>query len=872
MKKEKIFLKDYRPPDYFILKTHLYFELNEEKTVVTQVSEVCRNQESADLNSPLILAGENLKLLSFQIDGKDFLCETTQKELKASSVPKKFEMKIVTEIEPQNNKALIGLYRSQKIFCTQCEANGFRRITYFVDRPDNMAMYTTTISADKKKYPILLSNGNLVEKKDIEDGRHSCTWNDPFKKPSYLFALVAGDLECLEDTFITMSGRKVDLRIYVELGRKEQCHHAMKSLKESMKWDEEKFSREYDLDLFMIVAIDDFNMGAMENKGLNIFNSKCILADEKTATDSQFESIAAVVAHEYFHNWTGNRITCRDWFQLSLKEGLTVYRDQEFTADQTSRTVKRINDVVSLRATQFAEDAGPNAHPVRPFYCYSVDNFYTSTIYSKGAELIRMMAVILGEKNFKKGMDKYFELYDGKAVTCDDFVYALEQASGVDFTQFKRWYVQSGTPQLDISSEYDSDNKTFILHINQSCSATPEQPTKENFQIPLTIGLLDSEGNGLPIDLGQEKAIINSRSDEVTLNIFKKTQSFTFKNVDTAPIPSLLRNFSAPVKLKYNYSPAELSLLMSCDKNDFSRWEAGQIYANRIVLEKYKNGESSEEQSFIDSMKFALKESARDPLLFSYMLSLPTYSFLEQFLDKDLDPQKLHFSLASLKSSFGKFYSEDILKIYESMKEKEFSASQASIGKRSLKNECLSLLIASGEDKFLDLAVDDYKKSNNMTDSLEVLVALKDKPSSQKDFVMNDFYETWRKNPIVINSWFSVIGTSCEDGNLNAINKAMSLSEFSLENPNNVYSLLLSFGRMNPKEFHSQESYDFVARNLIEVDSKNPQVGARLSSCFNNWKKLKPGLREAMKEQVDFILSQKSISTNSFELLKNTTL
>lgn len=574
---QPIFLRDYQVPDFLIETVDLQFELNEERTLVKSKLAIKRNPASEKNNQHLVLNGEELKLISVKLNGQpveDKNYTITNKLMTVSHVPDQFELEIENEISPINNTALSGLYVSRHNFCTQCESEGFRRITYFLDRPDVMARYTTTIIADEKRYPMLLSNGNPVASGKLNDGRHWVKWEDPFKKPSYLFALVGGDFECLEDEFVTMSGRKVALRIYVEKGDSDKCNFAMQAVKRAMRWDEEKFGREYDLDIYMIVAVSDFNFGAMENKGLNIFNTKYILANPATATDQDFINVESVIAHEYFHNWTGDRITCRDWFQLSLKEGLTIFRDQSFTEDTTSKTVAHIQDVTGLRNIQFPEDGGPLAHPIRPESYIEIGNFYTATIYEKGAQVIRMIRTILGDKLFRKGMDLYFDRHDGNAVTIEDFVKAMEDASKIDLKQFRLWYSQAGTPVLDVSENYDATEKKYTLTIKQVCPPTPGQPEKLPMDIPFEFGLLDANGKEILQEL---------------LRVTKTINQFEFKNISAKPIPSLLRSFSAPVKVNFDYTDAALLFLFQHDTDEFNRWEAGQKYATRLILRLIDN-------------------------------------------------------------------------------------------------------------------------------------------------------------------------------------------------------------------------------------------------------------------------------------------
>ena len=699
--RKKIFLKDYKAPNYQIDRIDLTIELDPHSTQVTSRSHVLSS--STHSGEPLVLQGKSLKLLDVLVNGSPPKYESTEDQLTIFNPPKEFELLIKTEVDPKNNKSCEGIYQSKSIYCTQCEAEGFRRITYFIDRPDNMAIFSTTLIADKKSCPTLLSNGNLVETKDIDENKHLVRWEDPHKKPSYLFALVAGDLDHLADQFITQSGRKVDLKIYTEKGLTSKCHHAMKSLKRSMKWDEDRYGLEYDLDIFMIVAVDDFNAGAMENKGLNIFNSKYILADVKSATDKEYQNIESIVAHEYFHNWTGNRVTCRDWFQLSLKEGLTVYRDQEFSSDMGSRPVSRIDDVFSLRSSQFAEDSGPSAHPVRPTSCYNVSNFYTSTVYSKGAEVIRMIETLVGQEGFRKGMDKYFELFDGQAVTTEDFVHAMEIANNIDLNQFQNWYHQAGTPEVSIKTHYDEALQEYKITLNQSCRPTPESDHKKPFLIPIKLGLLDNKGKEISID-GKTETLIELKEPQ---------QTFTFKS-PSQPTPSILRDFSSPVKINFEWSEKELILLMKYDSNLFNRWEAGQkLYLRQLQKALSLEDIDSEltfDSAFIEALCANLHQSSEAPLFFSRMLSLPSEAYIEQFLD-EVDPPHITKVRKVFMRKIGQQLENEFKSVYQANKT-QGTYRFSDLGLRALKNLALSYL------DHTSIPEEQYFASENMTDSL----------------------------------------------------------------------------------------------------------------------------------------------------------
>ncbi|MDN5936164.1 MAG: aminopeptidase N, partial [Nitrosospira sp.] len=655
------YLKDYQTPDYRIETVDLQFELGEEDTLVRSQLTLSRRSELS--SPPLILQGEALELLAIKLDGQILTeqhYQRNEESLTLPQVPERFTLEIETRIHPQDNTTLSGLYLSEGNFCTQCEADGFRRITYFLDRPDVMARYTTTIVADKTRYPVLLSNGNLVAQGEWDSGRHFAQWHDPFPKPSYLFALVAGDLACIEDEFVTLSSRQVALRMYVQPHNRDQCTHAMASLKQAMAWDEKVYGREYDLDIYMIVAVDDFNMGAMENKGLNIFNSKYILAKPETATDTDYQNIEGVIAHEYFHNWSGNRVTCRDWFQLSLKEGFTVFRDQQFSADRISPTVKRIQNVNRLRTYQFREDAGPMAHPVRPESYVEVNNLYTLTVYEKGAEIVRILYHLLGPERFRKGTDLYFERYDGQAVTTDDFVNALEEANSADFSQFRLWYQQSGTPELHINRAYDSQARTYTLKVKQTCPPTPGQSQKAPFHIPLAMGLLDSQGHDLPLRLSHETETVAGAR---VLELRKEEETFVFSDIPCEPVPSLLRGFSAPVKLHLDLSDTERCFLLAQDSDRFNRWEAGQqLAANRLVaalLEGLDAAAFALDAPFVEAMRAVLRHPGLDAGFKELALTLPSESLLAERLGEDVDPQQVHALREAMKRALARALFDD---------------------------------------------------------------------------------------------------------------------------------------------------------------------------------------------------------------------
>ena len=863
--RQPIFLKDYRATDFIIESLELEFDLFEDHAVVTNKMRIKRNPSVPSKTPNLFLNGEQLELVEIKMNDKLLEREKfylDEKSLSLNSNEMSFELEIKTKILPQNNLAFEGLYKSGGMFCTQCEAEGFRKITYFLDRPDVMTKYVVSITADKLKYPILLSNGNLIAKKDLANGRHFAKWQDPFKKPSYLFALVAGDLGVLEDNFITKSGREIKLQIFSHKGYESRCKHAMHSLKKAMKWDEDFFGLEYDLDIFMIVAVDDFNMGAMENKGLNVFNSKYILANSETATDVDYELILAIIGHEYFHNWTGNRITCRDWFQLSLKEGLTVYRDQEFSSTVFSRAVKRIEDVIRLRTVQFAEDAGPMAHPVRPQSFIEINNFYTPTVYEKGAEVIRMIHTIIGATNFRNGMDKYFELYDGMAVTTEDFVHAMELASGVNLTQFKNWYDQAGTPEVKASSEYDVKTQCFKLKLTQSCPVTPGQSVKKNFHIPVAFALLAEDGTEL--------------LKETVLHLKEKEQIFHFDNIRQKPIASLLRSFSAPVKLEYEYTDSELSFLMAKDTDSFNRWEAAQkLYCRTFMKQveaKQKGVKLDVSSELTTAFQAIISNDQLDYHLKSLLLSFPSESYLTQLFEK-IDVESITFAQDTIvkhliENSFSALekLTHSLTDQLSKLKSQEYTHEAS--GLRSLKNTCLRLLCQNDSPQAFAHAISQFTKAKNMTEEIGALQALNHFDSKERTDVFQNFYEKWKKETLVINKWIA-LQAACPGGNsLARVQKTSQDSVFDKTNPNKIYDLFFRFGYDNLSGFHAKsgQAYEFLVDQILEIDSRNPQVAARLVSIFNHWKKFDSNRKDLMKTQITRIVETKNLSNNVFEI------
>jgi aminopeptidase N len=871
-----IYRQDYTPPEFFIDEIHLTFRLDAKKTEVIARSSLRRNKDIQ--SSSLRLDGENLFLKSIKLNDRLLLEDRyrlSKDILEIEEVPDSFSLEIVTEINPDENTELSGLYRSNGNYCSQCEAEGFERITYFIDRPDVLTRYTTRIEGPKDTCPVLLANGNLIDHGDMEDGLHFAVWNDPFPKPCYLFALVAGDLVHIEDTFTTRSGRSVILRIYVEERNKEKCFHAMRSLKKAMKWDEDVYGLEYDLDLFMIVAVDDFNMGAMENKGLNIFNSKYVLETSDTATDQDYIGIEGVVAHEYFHNWTGNRITCRDWFQLSLKEGLTVFRDQEFSSDMNSRAVQRIDDVNVLRNFQFREDASPMSHPVRPDSYVEINNFYTATVYNKGAEVIRMIHTLLGRKRFRAGMDLYVQRHDGQAVTCDDFVSAMQDASGVDLEQFKLWYSQSGTPELDISDHWDSESKTYDLTVRQSCPATPGQEVKKPFHIPLMIGLLDEQRTDI---LGKQENLDDDTPNGIVVELRQEEQTYSFENVKEKPILSFLRNFSAPVKVKSFQSHEELAFLMSCDTDLFNRWNAANQLSSAIILdlsEKLKqNKEPILDELFIRAIRTNLNDEDSDKSLISLSLTLPSETYLSQ-MQKVIEPDYLHQARLFVRRELARTLRQDFFDTYQHNRDTgEYMITPEAMGRRSLKNTCLSYLLVEDpvDRQCLDICLNQYYYGSNMTDVMAALAALADYPGQEREEVLNNFYDKWKDDPLVMNKWLTLQATSSLSGTLDRVKMLLNHPAFSIKNPNKIRALIGAFCSGNHARFHvlSGEGYRFLTEQLIAIDPANPQIAARLVAPFINWKKYDSIRQKLMKGHLERLLLIDNISNDLYEIIKKT--
>ncbi|CDM90636.1 aminopeptidase N [Xenorhabdus bovienii] len=853
---------DYQAPDYTITDIDLDFDLHADKTTVTAISQVKRLNHDT---TPLILDGENLTLKSIHIDDKAWEHYHEQDgKLSIEQLPAQFTLTIVNEIYPSANTALEGLYISGDALCTQCEAEGFRNITYYLDRPDVLARFTTRIAADISKYPYLLSNGNRIGQGELSDGRHWVKWQDPFPKPAYLFALVAGDFDVLRDTFVTRSGREVALELFVDRGNLDRTDWAMTSLKNSMKWDETRFGLEYDLDIFMIVAVDFFNMGAMENKGLNVFNSKYVLAKTETATDKDYLGIEAVIGHEYFHNWTGNRITCRDWFQLSLKEGLTVFRDQEFSSDLGSRSFNRINNVRIMRAAQFAEDASPMAHPIRPDQVMEMNNFYTLTVYEKGSEVIRMIHTLLGEEQLQAGMQLYVHRHDGSAATCDDFVQAMEDASNVDLTLFRRWYSQSGTPILTVRDEYDAEKQQYTLHVSQMTPPTSDQKKKQPLHIPLDIELYDEHGSVIPLRR-------DGQPIHHVLNIINAEQTFVFDDVPSLPVPSLLREFSAPVKLDYPYSDTQLAFLMKHALNEFSRWDAAQsLLANYVKLNvaRYQQSLTLElPMHVIDAFRAVLLNQDIDPALAAQILTLPSENEMAELFTV-IDPKSIHDVLHAITRGLANEMADEFTAVYHSIHTGAYRVDHQDIAKRALRNTCLYYLAFIDDKEQVDqLVAAQYYQADNMTDTVAALSAamFAELPCSYQ--LMDEFEQRWHQDGLVMDKWFALQATNPAFDALDKVRSLMNNRSFSLSNPNRVYSLLRTFFANNLVAFHAEDGrgYQFLQEVLTELNSRNPQVASRLIEPLIRWKRYDEARQSLMRATLEQLKVLENLSGDLFE-------
>ena len=872
-----IYLKDYQAPEYLIDETHLTFELFEDHSLVHAQLVMRRNPARGAGLPPLVLDGQQLELLSVSLSDQalsasDYQLDDSHLTLHPTSAS--FTLDTSVRIHPESNTALEGLYKSSGMFCTQCEAEGFRKITYYLDRPDVMSKFTTTVVAEQHSYPVLLSNGNPIASGPGEDGRHWATWEDPFMKPAYLFALVAGDLWCVEDSFRTQSGRDVALRIYVEPENIYKCQHAMNSLKKSMRWDEETYGREYDLDIFMIVAVNDFNMGAMENKGLNIFNSSAVLARAETATDAAHQRVEAIVAHEYFHNWSGNRVTCRDWFQLSLKEGFTVFRDAGFSADMNSATVKRIQDVAYLRTHQFAEDAGPMAHAVRPESFIEISNFYTLTVYEKGSEVVGMIHTLLGAEGFRKGSDLYFERHDGQAVTCDDFVKAMEDANGVDLTQFKRWYSQAGTPRLAVSESYDAAAKTYSLTFRQSCPQTPDKVEKLPFVIPVALGLLDSTGADMALRLAGEAA---AQGSSRVLSVTEAEQTFTFVDIAEHPLPSLLRGFSAPVKLSFPYNRDQLMFLMQHDSDGFNRWDAGQQLSVQVLQEliaQHQQGRALVmDERLVAALGTVLADDSLDQAMVAEMLSLPGEAYLTE-ISEVADVEAIHAAREFARQQLADSLFDALWKRYQAnrqvSKATAYVAESEHFARRALQNIALSYLMLTHKPEVLAAAIEQFDSADNMTERLTALAVLVNSPfEAEKAKALEVFAENFKDNALVMDQWFSVQAGSPLPGGLERVKALMQHPAFNIKNPNKVRALVGAFAGQNLINFHAADGsgYRFLADLVIQLNGFNPQIASRQLAPLTRWRKYDSARQALMKGELERIRASGELSSDVFEVV-----
>jgi len=857
---QTIRLADYTPPPYRIESADLTFDLDPKATRVRSTLKIARVDR--DKGAMLELNGEQMKLISIAVDGKPLPAsayELTEHGLTITSPPASFVLETEVEIDPEANKALEGLYVSRGVFCTQCEAEGFRRITFYIDRPDAMTIFRTTIRAPKAACPVLLSNGNPTSQGDLPDGRHFAVWDDPHLKPSYLFALVAGDLAHISDTFTTMSGRKVKLRIYVEHGKESRAGYAMDSLKRCMRWDETAFGREYDLDIFNIVAVSDFNMGAMENKGLNIFNDRYILADSDTATDMDYYLIESIVAHEYFHNWSGDRVTCRDWFQLSLKEGFTVFRDQEFTADMRSRANKRIDDVEVLRVAQFREDASPLAHPVRPESYIEINNFYTATVYQKGAEVIRMIQTLLGPEKFRAGSDLYFSRHDGQAVTCEDFVAAMQDASGVDLTQFKLWYSQAGTPQITVDGKFDAAAQTYALTLKQFGPPTPGQPVKKLYHIPVTVGLVGDDGND---------AVLTR-----VLELKQAQETFVFKDIAKAPRLSLNRNFAAPVTVNFTQSDEDRAFLMAHDSDAFNRWNAAQDYGSTIILRAVADLQAGRpvkaDDTFLVAMGVAIADSKISPAFKAALLTLPGEDYLANRMEIE-DPINLHAARKAVRKFVGERHTAALRQLYKSLRvNTPYVPDADGMGQRMLKRAALGYLAALETPETTALVKAQFDSANNMTDHMDALSILNTLNDPARAQALEAFYSRFQDDHLVVNKWLTVQASAPLPGTLATVKRLMEHSAFDLKNPNKVRAVVNTFANMNPVNFHAADGsgYAFLANQILAINAFNPLTAARLVPPLGRWKRFDPSRQALMKAQLERLAAAKDLSRDVYELV-----
>ncbi|MBC8329870.1 MAG: aminopeptidase N [Planctomycetes bacterium] len=866
------FREDYRAPDHDILELELDFGLFDDHALVRASMSVAR-AAGADAGSDLSLDGEDLELLRVELDGAELrpgAYRLDGERLVIPAPPASFRLVTEVRIKPQENTQLSGLYRSADMFCTQCEAEGFRRITFFPDRPDVMTRYHVRVEADRARFPVLLSNGNLVEQGEAGGGRHYTVWEDPFKKPSYLFALVAGDLGHIEDRYTTLSGRQVLLRVWSEHENTDRLAHALRALMNSMKWDERVYGREYDLDVFNIVAVNDFNMGAMENKSLNVFNSAYVLAKAETATDQDFDLIEGVVGHEYFHNWTGNRVTCRDWFQLTLKEGLTVFRDQQFSADMASAAVKRIEDVRVLRRRQFPEDAGPMAHPVRPESYIAMDNFYTVTVYNKGAEVIRMYHTLLGAEGFREGMDLYFERHDGQAVSCDDFRAAMADANGADLAQFERWYLQAGTPVVEAECRYRPDSGEFEIELRQSCPATPKQPEKLPFHIPVAVGLIGADGRDLP--LVQEGAAGPCQGPYV-LELRQAVQRFVFTGLSERPVPSLLRGYSAPVKLRLEQDDEQLAFLLAHDSDSFNRWEAGQKLYQRVLLSAYAalsaGGSPQLPETVLRAWRSTLAAEGIDASLQAYALIPPDEATLAEEVEQ-ADPALLHQAREWLLGRLAAACRSELEDRYAALAPSgPFRHDPAETGRRRLRNLCLEMLSRLPESGSDERCLEQFRGADNMTDQEGALQVLASSGGDAREVALAAFLETWRQDPLVMDKWLAIQAGADLADTVERVTALLQHPVFEIKNPNKARALVRSFSENLP-HFHRADGagYRFLADRVLELDPLNPQISARLVQPLGRWRRMEPALGARMKQQLERIAAHEGVSKDLFEIVQ----
>ena len=861
---------DYRPPPHRIERVALEFDLDAEETRVRARLETRRE---AAAPAPLVLDGEDLALDSVRVNGVSLTAddyEIAPGRLVLADPGETAVVEIETRCRPADNTRLEGLYRSGGMFCTQCEAEGFRRIAWFVDRPDVMAVYTTTLIADRETAPVLLSNGNLVETRDLGDGRHLARWHDPFPKPSYLFALVAGDLAVVEDRFVTASGREVTLRLYVERGNESRCGFALGALKRAMRWDEETYGLEYDLDLFNIVAVADFNMGAMENKSLNVFNARYVLADPETATDADYAFVEAVVAHEYFHNWTGNRITCRDWFQLSLKEGLTVFRDRQFSADARSPAVKRIEDARALRARQFREDSGPLAHPVRPESYIEINNFYTATVYEKGAEVVGMLHTLLGPDGFRRGMDAYVARHDGEAATCDQFVAAMADANGRDLGRFMRWYAQAGTPEVTVSGAWDAAARSYALVVVQRTPPTPDQAEKEPLHMPFAVALLGRGGRPLPLRLAGEPAAAAAASR--VLELTGERHVFRFVDVDEAPVPSLNRGFSAPVRLKTDRGEAELAFLLACDDDPFSRWDAGRQLALDLLLGMVDDIRAARPmrspEAYVEALRGVLARAPEDRALAAETLRLPSADVLADRMSV-VDVEAIHAAREGLRSAVAAALESALADAYRASRtDAPYRPDAAGAARRALANQALHYLARAPSAAARGLVARQYRAADNMTDRFAALALLADEPGEAREAALADFYGRFRDAPAAVDKWLAVQARSTLPETLERVRALLAHEAFSPANPNKVRALIAAFADGNPLRFHaaSGAGYAFLADRVLALDGRNPQLAARLLAPFGRWRRFDAGRRSKMRAALERILAAPGLSRDAWEI------